>query len=371
MKTAKHKKRILWIVLIVLAILIAAVLTVVLLLRRKARLVPAMSFQKCLAYTTSGNPGAIVSVGILQNGQASVTVYGEDARILPNEDYEFEIGSITKTFTAALLERAVSEGKISLDDSIDQYLDLPENGGYPTIRRLITHTSGYKSYYLEAPMVGNFFAGRNSFYGISRESMLARIAKIHLEDRDYPFSYSNFGMSVVGLVLEQAFHKDATALLNAFVQDDLHLSHTYVSADGENLAYGWDWAENDAYLPAGALISTTGDMLLYAQALLDGVPACLATAQKPLAQIHAANSYYESLGIRMDAIGAAWILDEQHGIVWHNGGTGHYASYLGFDPARGIAVAVLTNLPPNDRIPATVLGAKLLLELQQEGSPSN
>ena len=53
------------------------------------------------------------------------------------------------------------------------------------------------------------------------------------------------------------------------------------------------------------------------------------------------------------------------GLFWHNGGTGHYNSYLGFCPGTDTAVVVLSNLSPNDRIPATVLGIKLLQELNR------
>ena len=59
----------------------------------------------------------------------------------------------------------------------------------------------------------------------------------------------------------------------------------------------------------------------------------------------------------------AWIIDRENGFVWHNGGTGHYNCYLGIHPETGTAVVVLSNLPPNDRIPATVLGIKCLSEL--------
>ena len=62
--------------------------------------------------------------------------------------------------------------------------------------------------------------------------------------------------------------------------------------------------------------------------------------------------------IHMDEIGMAWIIDRENGFIWHNGGTGHYNSYLGFCPETGTSVVVLSNLPPNDRIPATVLGIK-------------
>lgn len=59
----------------------------------------------------------------------------------------------------------------------------------------------------------------------------------------------------------------------------------------------------------------------------------------------------------------AWIMDSENGIVWHNGGTGQYNSYLGFRPETGTAVVVLSSLAPSYRIPATVLGVKRLLEL--------
>ena len=68
-------------------------------------------------------------------------------------------------------------------------------------------------------------------------------------------------------------------------------------------------------------------------------------------------------GIRLDEIGMAWIIDRENGVVWHNGGTGDYNSYLGFSPETGTAVVILSNLSPSYRIPATVLGVKLLSEL--------
>ena len=71
------------------------------------------------------------------------------------------------------------------------------------------------------------------------------------------------------------------------------------------------------------------------------------------------------MGIHMDEIGMAWIIDNENGFIWHNGDTGHYNSYLGFCPETGTAVVVLSNLSPNDRIPATVLGIKQLQELNK------
>ena len=61
-------------------------------------------------------------------------------------------------------------------------------------------------------------------------------------------------------------------------------------------------------------------------------------------------------------IGMAWIIDGENGILWHNGGTGNYNCYLGVSKEKNMAVVVLSNLRPSYRIPATVLGVKLLTQ---------
>lgn len=73
-----------------------------------------------------------------------------------------------------MINKAISEGKADMNTTIDAYLPLPEGKHDPTILQLLTHTSGYKGYYFETPMIGNFFGGRNSFCGISRDMVLNR-----------------------------------------------------------------------------------------------------------------------------------------------------------------------------------------------------
>ncbi len=72
-------------------------------------------------------------------------------------------------------------------------LDLDDRGYAPTIGRLAAHTSGYKEYYFEAPMISNFLRG-HPFTGITKEMLLKRIGKINLNDADFPFVYSNFDL---------------------------------------------------------------------------------------------------------------------------------------------------------------------------------
>ena len=117
--------------------------------------IPKLSFQEILEYTTKDNADAVITVGIVKDGQISYKVYGENGKELPAELHIYEIGSLTKTFTAALISKAIQEEKINIDCTIDNYLSLPEGNTYPTIEELLTHTSGYKGYYLESLIISH------------------------------------------------------------------------------------------------------------------------------------------------------------------------------------------------------------------------
>ena len=328
--------------------------------------IPAMTFEEMLIYTTKGQSDAVITVGTIKNGEISYTAYGENGVVLPLQEEMYEIGSITKTFTASLLCKAADEGKMNLDDAIDQYLNLPEKEYYPTVERLITHTSGYKSYYFEKPMVSNFLNRRNDFYGITNEMLMRQLGKIMLEDQNYPFKYSNFGFAAMGAVLEEVYDQDYATLMNTYISEELGLANTRLSDGSDGLQNCWEWAESDAYLPAGAIISDISDMMRYVQIQMGEEFDYLSTAHEPLANVEATTGNYERMGIRIDAVGVGWMIDEENNIIWHNGGTGSYNCYLGFDKERQVAVVVLSNLPPNHRIPATVIGVKCLKDLQDE-----
>lgn len=324
-----------------------------------------MTFEDMLLYTTKNKEKAIVTVGVIKNREASYTVYGKNGTILPQDKHIYEIGSITKTFTASLLFKAVGEGKINLDDKISKYINLPEKEYYPTIKSLITHTSGYKSYYFDTQMISNFFHGRNSFYGISKKQLIERIGKINLKDRNYDFSYSNFGMTVIGTILTEVYREDYTTIINDYIVKEFNLNNTKISDGSGDLENYWNWLENDAYIPAGALTSNIEDMLKYAQLQINETPEYLSGTHKVLANINATSGSNAKMNIRLDSVGAAWIIDTINNIIWHNGGTSNHNCYLGFDLNKQIAVVILSNLSPNYRIPATVMGIKLLTDLQK------
>lgn len=324
--------------------------------------IPGLTFEEALQYTTKDTPDAVITVGVIHNGQASWQVYGENGTRLPAALHTYEIGSLTKTFTAALVSRAAAEGKLSLDDTIDRHLPLPGGQDYPSIKELLTHTSGYKAYYFELPMISNHLNGRNDFYGVTRDMVLGKAGALDTGGNDRRFVYSNYGYALLGLVLEAVYGADYPALANGFAQDELGLADTKISDKSGDLGHYWDWKDTDAYLAAGGLTSNISDMLSYAQMQLEDSPY-FSACHSALETIDASTPDYRAMDINMDEIGMSWIIDRENGIIWHNGGTGNYNSYLGFRPETGTAVVVLSNLAPGRRIPATVLGTKRFLEL--------
>ena len=350
-------------------VLTAAAVTVLLNIYGKKQLeeIPSMSAMDCLGYTLKDCESAAVTVGIIQNGESSWTVYGKDCTVLPHETHTYEIGSLTKTVTAALIAGAVQEGLLDIDGTVDRYIGLPENNTYPTIRELLTHTSGYNEYYFESPMIGNFFSGRNSFCGITDEMLLSTLGRISTEGSDKSWRYSNFGFAVLGQLLEKVTAREYTDIVNGFLSE-LGMRSSHISTGEGDLGAYWDWMPEDAYMPAGAIVSNIEDMLVYAQHQLDG-DGVFGLAHDVLKEVYATPESYEMLDMRVDAMGMAWIIDNEHGFIWHNGATGAYNSYLGFCPETQTAVVVLSDLSPGYKIPATVIGIKLLMEMQHDALP--
>jgi CubicO group peptidase (beta-lactamase class C family) len=324
-----------------------------------------MSVAEMIEYTARGVKKAAITVGIIQNGQMSYKIYGENGKEISQKEHVYEIGSITKTFTASLFSQAISENKVDLDNTISRFLNLPSKGYYPTIKRLLTHTSGYESSYYEGFVSTAFFDLKNAFYGITDKMVLNRIGTINLENKDYKFLYSNFGMAVVGLTLENIYNEDYTPLMNGYIKNDLGLNNTKISDGSGDLSNYWLWDKGNSYIPTGAIMSTITDMMLYAKMQMDETPPYLGVSHNVLAQVNATTSDYAELGIRIDSVGASWMIDTVNNIIWHNGGTGNYNSYLGFDKTEQIAVVVLSNMEPGFRLNATVIGSKLLRELQK------
>lgn len=363
---ARKKKTMIYIILTVIAVAIITSAIITAAITYNLSKLQKMTSTEMLEYTTADCENALITVGKIQDGESSWVVYGKNGEILPQKAYTYEIGSLTKTFTAAALYKAYLDGKLGLDDSIDRYIDLPTGRGYPTIKRLITHTSGYSGWYFETPMTENFFKNRNDFYGVTDEMTAARLGKIKLENKDYPFLYSNFGFAAAGLVLENVYGTDYTDFINGFARNELGLKNTRITDNSGDAGDYMQWSTGGAYLPAGALVSDIDDMLEYARINTDGSREYLTKAHEALTDVTNDNPSYRKMGLITDAVGAAWMIDRENGFIWHNGGTDSQNCYLSMDIESGNAVVILSNQKPSYKIPATIIGPKLLKEMGEE-----
>ena len=324
--------------------------------KNKMKGISQYTSNQMIDYTLNNNENTVISVAIYDENGITYNVYGADY----NLNYDYEIGSITKTFTAMLLSKAIEEGRINLDDSISNYLEL-KNRYYPTIERIITHTSGLKPYYLSFQKIKNYFTVGNDFYNISKEQLLKELNKTKLEDKDYNFNYSNFGVSALGLVLEKVYDKNYNELLEEYLQQ-LDMNNTSIATGTGNLSGYWKWNENDGYIPSGAIISNIEDMSKYLETLIISDENYVINVAEPLKDINVKSEIYNMFNVNIDNVGMTWMIDNKNNIIWHNGSTTNFNSYIGFNREKKIGVVVLSNISPQKDINMTLIGNKIMLE---------
>ncbi len=325
--------------------------------KNKMKEISQYTSNQMIDYTLNNNENSIISIAIYDENGITYNVYGAEY----NLNYDYEIGSITKTFTAMLVSKAIDEGRINLDDNISNYLEL-ENRYYPTIKRIITHTSGLKPYYLSFQKIKNYFTGGNDFYNISKEQLLEELNKTKLEDRDYNFNYSNFGVSTLGLVLEKVYDKNYNNLLKEYLEQ-LDMNNTTIATGTGNLSGYWKWNEDDGYIPTGAIISNIQDMSKYLEILITSDENCVIKTQEPLKDVNVVNEIYDMFDVNVDSVGMTWMIDNKNNIIWHNGSTTNFNSYIGFNREKKVGIVVLSNISPQKDVNMTLIGNRIMHEL--------
>ncbi len=103
-------------------------------------------------------------------------------------------------------------------------------------------------------------------------------------------------------------------------------------------------------------------MAIYLQLYMNNTISYLPMTYSKIKDINANKAVYKAMNIRMDSVGMTWMLDNKNDIIWHNGATTDFNSYIGFSQDKKRGVVILSNLNANDKISMTVIGAKLLTE---------
>src|SRR5262245_18635630 len=296
--------------------------------------------------------GMVVAT-IEPDGSSSMASYGDAGPgALPlDADSVFEIGSITKVFTATLLADMADRREVSLDDPVAKYLPsgvrVPErNGRQITLMELTTQSSGLPRLpdNLRPKDLANPYADYTS-------GMLFEFLGRYELQRDIgaQYEYSNLGVGLLGQALTFRAGKSYEALVRERILDPLKMDHTGVALSpwmkvhlvkGHDarggLAANWDIP---ALAGAGALRSTMNGMLAFARANLDPSGGRL---QRVMQRTH---EVQRAAGGPEMSIGMGWHIRHMdvRDVVWHNGGTGGYRTWLGFDKAHKTAAIVLTN----------------------------
>jgi CubicO group peptidase (beta-lactamase class C family) len=326
---------------------------------------------------------SLAGSGVLENravGTAAAVVRGNDTLLLKGygkadvewnvpmpADAIFEIGSITKQFTAVALLQLRDEGKLSLDDAITKWLpDFDTRGNKVTLSRLLDHTSGMKGL-TEMPEFGILSSNPR----FPRDSAYALIKK-------YPFEfttgdaqvYNNSAFWLLGLVVEKASGGTYEDYVEKKIFAPLGMNRSMYCNSNENVerrAHGYQVQNNMVRraatnvhtwpFAAGSLCSTAGDLVTWLKALHGGK----VLSPKSYAELITPAKLNDGTALKYGMGLAVWKDSRGLNVIGHGGGIGGFTSEASWYPDAQAAVVVLMNC--NCAIDPGAVGGELAAEL--------
>lgn len=261
---------------------------------------------------------------------------------LGNRHRVFELGSISKLYTAYLALQLEGAGYLSRDSQIGDFLDptiddLSAEVADITLEQLLSHTSGLS--FLPTTLTDMPLIDSNPFKNFSRDALLEYLSTAKLSQPGQ-FNYSNLGYAVAGLMLERASDEGFEALFNTWVLEPYGLEQTTLhreqlaphlvagmNVDGSTAVY-WDFA---AFTAAGGIYASIFDLAAFIQRHLTDNQAAYTQMRQPVVA--------ES--------GLAWSIqrDGRRQRLEQSGATGGFTTAVLLDSRRQRAVVVLSNIP--------------------------
>ena len=294
-----------------------------------------------------------IVLGVMEaDGTTRVVWYGDagpDSRPLGIRSV-FEIGSITKVFTGILLADMAARGEVSLSDPVSSHLPdgvtMPSRAGREiTLLDLSTQHSGLP----RLPDNMSPADMTNPYADYTVEQMYKFLADHELRrDIGSEYEYSNFAVGLLGHVLARVAVGSYEDVVRERILEPLGMTMTGITLDGdmrEWMVEGHD--QQGEVVPlwdfptlagAGALRSDVGDMLTFLAANTGPPQSQLERSMRDSHEVR--KNINEQMGIRLN-----WHVRRvgEEEIVWHNGGTAGFRTWVGFDPAKGVGAVVLTN----------------------------
>ena len=261
---------------------------------------------------------------------------------IPNTlETKFEIGSLTKQFTAAAILQLAEQKKLNLDDKLSAWVSDYPKGDSVTLHMLLNHTSGIVDY----TNLPGFYAQHT--LALPKDSIISLF-----KNQPYKFSpgtnwnYSNSNYFLLGCIIEKVTKQTYAAYLFENVIKKATLPNTVVNRLDSVLAFrargysksdkgGWknaDYFSMEFPFSAGSIISTAPDLYQWQTALIGAKIMSTQMLQKMTSPY--LNNY--AYGLFVDSI-------KHHLRIHHGGAIPGFTSYLGIFPAENISIVVLSN----------------------------
>lgn len=260
----------------------------------------------------------------------------------------YEIGSVTKQFTAAAIMQLRDDGKLSLDDEFTKYIPgYPTQGNRISVRRLLDHTSGIKGY-TEMPKFGEILA-----LDLPRDTLISmfRNAPFNFKTGD-AMIYNNSAYFLAGLVIEKVSGMSYADYLQKTFFDKLGMKDTHYCSEAKIMkgkVKGYDMnpdstLRNKRFLAhvypyaAGSICSSVNDMVTWNRALHNGKVLSPASYTEMITPgvLNDGTKLRYGTGLAMRDKGG-------HRLIEHGGGINGFVSASGYYPDDSLTVVVLLN----------------------------
>jgi CubicO group peptidase (beta-lactamase class C family) len=266
-------------------------------------------------------------------------------KVVHDKNSVFQIGSVTKQFTDAVILKLQEQGKLSVQDKLSKYFPNFPKADSITIENLMSHTSGIYSYTSNRKFMDT---------GVSKPATREQMISLFI-NKPFDFSpgagwkYSNSGYMLLGYIIEDVSKKSYYQAVRDHIFTPLHMTHsgfdfTHLQVKEKSIGYFALNAKDTLASPivdstvcfaAGAIYSTTGDLYRWHQALEQN--KILTKAQQEKAYTPIKNKY-----------GYGWEVDSLEGKrkVSHSGGIHGFSSNFSRVPADDVCIILLTNSSP-------------------------
>ena len=308
-----------------------------------------------------------VVVGVYKDGKSFIkgygTISGAADGTAPDGATVFQIASVSKVFTATLLQILCDEGVVNMDATLNELLGrsmpLSPTVQQVTLRQLATHTSGFPSIPQSLGEKATEAAKDDDplldpYSHLGPQYIFNYLATAEGKKDAGRFEYSNYGMGLLGHVLEKVTGKDYESMVKEKILAPLGMDGTGVTLSPSmqmHLAQGhsakgsptpiWHFA---ALTGAGALNSNVQDILKFIQANVEDGRLLSRPFEKMQQPQFGGDT---GIGWMQPTLIDKFLGNER--VVWHNGMVGGYASYLSIDAKTKTGVIILANkaLPPD------------------------